>query len=464
MRATDPTRRAAVRIAIIGGGFSGTMTAVNLLLLKPETSFSLSLIERKENIGEGIAYGTKIPSHLLNVIAERMSAFEEEPDNFLEFAKAWDPRIDRLSFVSRKLYGSYLKELLRRALAEKAPQNEYQSIMGQAVGLDVDKHRSVRISLQDGQEIVADRVVLACGNLTPPDPYVANREFYLSKFYVGDPWGRPLELDKPYHDVLLIGSGLTAVDKVLELLETDHQGRIHMVSRHGLLPQVHAGIGVAAPFHVPDLPLSARGFVHNFNQIVKASEDWRPYVTALCSLTQDWWAKLPIDEQRRFLRHFQSYWDVHRHRMAPQIATKIQHLITTGRLIVHRGTIVEYKEGGNYVEAMVRNRLGQAVDVITVSKVVNCCGYATNPLKSKDPLICDLLSKKLAVPNTLGLGLKAAADGALINARGIKTGLFFALGSLLRGQMFENGAVPVLRIQAKEMALTIASSIVDTNQ
>jgi len=35
------------------------------------------------------------------------------------------------------------------------------------------------------------------------------------------------------------------------------------------------------------------------------------------------WRRLPEHEQRRFLQHVARYWEVHRHRMAPQVAATV---------------------------------------------------------------------------------------------------------------------------------------------
>ena len=67
------------RIAIIGGGFSGTALAVQLLR---RSGGPVTLIERSGAWGPGLAYGTRCDRHLLNVRAERMSLFPDDPDHF----------------------------------------------------------------------------------------------------------------------------------------------------------------------------------------------------------------------------------------------------------------------------------------------------------------------------------------------------------------------------------------------
>jgi uncharacterized NAD(P)/FAD-binding protein YdhS len=68
------------RIAIIGGGVSGSLVAAQVLR-HAASPLHLLLIERSGPPGRGVAYGTQCPDHLLNVPAGRMGAFPEEPDH-----------------------------------------------------------------------------------------------------------------------------------------------------------------------------------------------------------------------------------------------------------------------------------------------------------------------------------------------------------------------------------------------
>src|SRR4051812_27611591 len=65
-------------VAIIGGGFSGTMVAAQLA----RRGVRSLLIEGHGRIGRGVAYSTREPAHVLNVRAEVMSAWPEDPDDF----------------------------------------------------------------------------------------------------------------------------------------------------------------------------------------------------------------------------------------------------------------------------------------------------------------------------------------------------------------------------------------------
>jgi uncharacterized NAD(P)/FAD-binding protein YdhS len=74
------------RIVIVGSGFSGVMTAVNLARLS-KRPLQVTVIDSRRPAGRGVAYGTRRPEHLLNVAARNMSAFRDEPDHFLRWLR-----------------------------------------------------------------------------------------------------------------------------------------------------------------------------------------------------------------------------------------------------------------------------------------------------------------------------------------------------------------------------------------
>src|SRR6202167_2730340 len=73
-------------IAIVGGGFSGTATAINLLRDPGARPLRIHLIERGSEFGRGLAYARREYPYLLNVPASRMSATIADPDEFLRYA------------------------------------------------------------------------------------------------------------------------------------------------------------------------------------------------------------------------------------------------------------------------------------------------------------------------------------------------------------------------------------------
>src|ERR1700722_20420782 len=85
-------------VAIIGGGFTGATLAAQLLR-RSGGSVSVFLIERRARLGRGVAYSTECTEHLLNVRARNMSAYPDEPENFLLWGRPYhSPRSFSLAF------------------------------------------------------------------------------------------------------------------------------------------------------------------------------------------------------------------------------------------------------------------------------------------------------------------------------------------------------------------------------
>ena len=101
-----------MRVAIVGGGAAGVLTAVHLRRSKPDAQ--ITLIDASGRPGTGAAYGTHDPTHLLNVPAPRMSAWPDDPDHFTRWLdqRAVTPAE---SFAPRLAYGRYLQDQLVEA-------------------------------------------------------------------------------------------------------------------------------------------------------------------------------------------------------------------------------------------------------------------------------------------------------------------------------------------------------------
>ncbi len=101
-------------LAIIRGGFSGTMAAVNLGRLSDDRPLQITLINKKHPVGREVAYGTRRPEHRLNVASRNMSAIPDQPDHFLNSLRTRTEDADlpesqlRESFAPRQVYGDYL--------------------------------------------------------------------------------------------------------------------------------------------------------------------------------------------------------------------------------------------------------------------------------------------------------------------------------------------------------------------
>ncbi|HXZ31288.1 MAG TPA: FAD/NAD(P)-binding protein [Terriglobales bacterium] len=443
----DPRRS----IVIVGAGFTGTMLAVQLLRAG-NLSVRVVLIDSAPKPG-GVAYGTRCDGHLLNVPAKNMSAYADIPDDFLKWVRAHyscSARGD--DFLPRSLYGEYIASQLRDAA--KSPGPQFQYIYDQATSLEVGNGMK-KLRLASGKTVVADKVVLALGNF-PPGALPFADKVQNSSRYISNPWAlQSIDLQHDRH-ILVIGSGLTSVDVVIELRARGYDGRIHLLSRRGLLPQSHKQYPPIEPFRGDGFPLTVRGLLRFVrSRIAEAraqGSDWRAVIDSLRPQTQEIWRKLPQAERRRFLRHLRSYWEVHRHRVAERVLDEFMWQLRNGDLVLHAGRVAELREDEEGVIASYRARNTGKMVKVRADRLFNCTGPEGDCRRVNNSLLMDLIEKRLARPDELYLGLDVSENGAVQDAHGRTSDFLYAAGPLCKGALWETTAVPEIRRQVVDLA------------
>ncbi|MBW4456499.1 MAG: FAD/NAD(P)-binding protein [Nostoc indistinguendum CM1-VF10] len=463
------TAQTPTTIAIVGGGFSGSLVATHLLKTASQP-LTIKLIERSDQIGKGIAYSTDTNCHLLNVSAGNMSAFAHDPGHLLRWLQHnrdqltvfFSEEVNASTFIPRKVYGLYIQSVLAEAEATAPSDVKLERFTDEVVGVQPEE-KGAMISLRTGRCFAADRVVLALGNSPSAPPAIQNansNDDYLRNAWSADALA-DLDADAP---VLLIGTGLTMVDMVLSLSDRQHRGKIYAVSRRGLFPLKHQAAQPYACFLTPEnSPKSVRDWLRRLRTEVEIAAtqgyDWRAVIDSLRPINQKIWQKLPTEEQQRFLRHLTPYWDVHRHRIAPRVADVVTEMLDSGQLTISAGRIREYQALPDGVAVTVCQRKTQTNNILHVRRVVNCTGVAADYRRSPHPLIIDLRSQKLIRPNAIGLGLDTDTHGALYAADGNVSTLFYTLGTPRKGDLWETIAVPELRGQAQELSKALLQSL-----
>lgn len=425
-------------VAVIGGGLSGTLQAIHLVRAGIG---KVSLIERARVPGRGVAYGTDRPEHLLNVPARRMSAFPDRPDHFTRW---WEERGgSEEGYAPRMVYGDYIRAQLAEAM------HGIEIVHGEAVDIRATE-TGEEIRLGDGRTIAADAVVLAPGNLHPAVPGEFDMAA-LGKAWVGDPWatdpGEGLGADDA---VVILGTGLTAVDTALTLDARGFTGRILALSRRGLAPRAHEP---REPMVVPKVPLPATcaGMTRRLRRR-SAEVGWRSAVHELRSVTQGLWRDAAPAERARFLRHLRPWWDVHRHRIAPAVGATIRRLEAEGRLRFAAGKVMAIEPAGNGATLAWRRRGSDAIETVSAKRIVNCTGPEMNIVRAGEPLFDALMTAGRIRPDPLGIGLDVDWDCRVLGADGAPSPALSAIGPVTRGTFWESVAVPDIRVQAERVA------------
>lgn len=460
-----PESTAETTIAIVGGGCSGALVAIQLLQ-EARTPLRMLLFERMSDVGRGVAYGTENLAHRLNVPAGRMGVFPEDIGQFLRWVaeRAGQPgvpaAVEAGDFLPRWIFGDYLRAMLAEAKATAAPGVACEEIKGEVIDLETESG-TLRLRCGDGRAFAADRVVLALGNLPGEYPIRRSLPVYRSKHYVHVPW-RPGALAGlgPDEEVLIVGAGLTAVDLILELQSRGHRGVIHALSRRGLRPQEHQP-GPAYPAFLANEtpPATIRGLVRRIRAEIKAAEargvGWRAVLDAIRPITPALWAALSWEERARFMRHVRPYWEGHRHRVAPAVGARIEALRAAGQVRFYAGRLDKLVEIPGGAEARFRRRGTTEFMTVRVGRVINCTGPRSDYSKYQHPLLINLLARGLIGHDPLALGLNATAAGEVINYKGEVVSWLWTLGAPLKGVLWECTAVPEIRAQAKAIAVRL---------
>jgi uncharacterized NAD(P)/FAD-binding protein YdhS/rhodanese-related sulfurtransferase len=460
------------RVVIVGSGLAGTLVAIQLLR-RATAGLAITLIERHPPVGRGVAYGTERDEHLLNVPADRMGVWPEDPAGFFKWVNERTGRLgfpDRVApgdFLPRRLYGDYVAAVLNETRHHADSQVSFTVRVGEVVDIDELSSGSAaaRVYLADGTDLVADQVVLALGNLPGEYPVRSGRQVFRSWRYVHVPWVADAidGIDKDA-DVLIAGQGLTAADILIQLAAHGHRGRVWCLSRRGLRPLPNSPVSATYRDFLAGepAPTTVRALVHRIRVEVRAAAargvSWSAVIEAIRPHSQRLWLALNWTERSRFLRHVRPYWEMHRHRIAPALDAKIESLISAGRLEILAGHFVHLEETPDNLRVTWQPRGTTRQEVLTVAKLINCTGPRTDYSKYQHPLYINLLARGLIDHDPVALGVAALPSGEVLRYRGGPLGWLYTLGAPLKGVLWECTSAQEIRVQAAGIAALILKS------
>lgn len=435
-------------VAIVGAGASGVALAAQIA--RRRNAPAVTLIERN-CFGPGLAYATTDPAHLLNVRASRMSLLADAPDHFGDWLRRRSVEAADDPFAPRAMYRAYLESVLKRAERSRV-FGGFRRERGEAVSITPAAGRWL-VGLDSGRELLADAAVLAIGHTQPRAPGVVARSGVAT---IGAWDHSALRRISPKADVLILGTGLSMVDVVLTLTSRKRSGVIYALSRRGLTPRPQLAGGYRAglsPLELPDQPsLALRAFREEIARMAARGEPWQAAFDRIRELTPAFWRRLSPAAQQRFLRHLRPWWDVHRHRAAPEVAGRIAALMAHGRLRVFAGELLSISPTQIGVQVVYRQRGGLARHRLEAAHLVNCTGADNRVDAMDEPLVKQLLADGLARPHPSGLGFDVTDEGELIGASGEPVAGLLALGPIVQGAFWETTAVPEIRQRAASLA------------
>ncbi len=399
-----------------------------------------------------MAYGDAAPEHLLNVRAKGMNAFPDDPDGFTAWLEGRGLGFSANCFVPRLIYGDYLRDLLAREMARQP--GRLTLVRGEAVAIAFGE--GVSVSLEDGGTVAADLAVLAVGNLPPHHPFGFDAALPRD-LYASDPWATEATtgLSTPDH-VLILGTGLTMVDMALRLEAEGFGGKIVAVSRRGLLPHRH---GQQEPFTpIAERPEPCASTLVRDVRRRAGEVGWRNAIDELRRFTQPLWRGADNPTRARLLRHLRPWWDVHRHRLAPEVADRIAGLIDSGRLTIMAAATRGAEPAGRMLTVTIKPRGLAAEATLSVRRAINCTGPQGNLAAASDPLLRQLTASGAIRPDPLQIGIDVDDQSRTIAADGRRNDNLYAIGPMTRGAFWEIVAVPDIRQQLWALARRLSNA------
>lgn len=455
------TRSAGVRrVVIVGGGAAGTLTALHLLRGVAAGPLEIIILDAAGTFGPGVAYATADPLHLLNVPAVRMGGIAGRPEHFHRWLRAAGQDVAEAAFLPRRRYGEYLEGQLEAAIAIAHPATRVELRHSEALRVTRGERGGLTLELAGSDVLDADHVVLAVGPLRASDPVTVPEELRDSGRYVADPWRtRALDRAREAAGVLIVGTGLTMIDVALSLAAARPRLRLLAVSRHGLLPRAHRPeLTTIETFPIPadegTLDQVGGAILDRIAVVSQEGGDWRDVVDSARPLIPNVWAALELAEKDRFLARFRRIWEVHRFRVAPAGAERLEALRSDGRLRVAARGLARLEAIRDGVRAWLDG--GDAgPEPVDVGAVISCCAAAGDVRRAAPPLIAALFEDGLGRPDALGLGLDVGPGGALLDADGEASPAIHVVGALRRGVEWEAVSIPEIREQAHLVARAI---------
>ncbi len=459
----------AIRIGIIGGGLSGTLVAMKTLQHFKEDVEVIIFEKVKSQFCRGIAYSSQLPFQPLNVRANQMNVWSDKPGDFYNWlSKISDRYFETMpasdEFLKREVFGDYLEETFRKVTSSLGESQHLKTVLEEVDRIDShDSHLTLHTK---SSSIDVDFTVLALGNFLPGDLPINNTAFYKSDLYQSNPWdSKWMRKLNPVDEILFLGSGLTTIDQVINLINIGHQGTIHIVSRRGFLPKPHRAY---KSNELPSLPVYLGISMIEVLQLVRSQlkkwsdshVDWRNIIDSIRTQVPQIWAYLSMEERKRFLRHVRPFWEVHRHRIPESSHEIIEKNIASGKIKISPGRLVDAVEENGIANVSIRLRGKPEFKTLNVKKVINCTGPQTDFRKIDQPLIRNLKEKGWLTTDELKLGLSVNMDGQLIGESGQTIENIFAIGSLKKAVMWECTALREISLQADQLVRKLNSQFV----
>lgn len=435
------------RITIVGGGFSGASVAIQLVRASP-APLDITIIEPRPDVGCGLAHSADDPDHRLNGTQAQHFVDPADPERFSRWCGEQglvqkDPgavAADGSLFMRRKDFGAFVAETVR-AHAQWPTGSTIRHLQDVATDVSATTGTIAVRTAQNGA-LSSDMVIVATGNALPRLPAEFGAALNANPAVVAVPTDleRVRAIPKSAR-VLVLGSGLTALDILSTLLRAGHEGVITAVSRRGLRPspqrpqvatqkkmsvsELLARVeGPVAPFilsagNPPTMRRLLRALRERIRTVEATGDLWYTPYDELRDVLWQVWPTVPLREKIRFLKRLRPWWDTYRFRSPPQNEAMVREAEACGRVAFQTArvrSVVQTQDGA--IRVVLHDRDTQNERIESFDAVINCTGLDSAAGARDNPVLATLLRQGLISVDATGIGFAVDAGCRAIGADG----------------------------------------------
>ncbi|HVL10165.1 MAG TPA: FAD/NAD(P)-binding protein [Burkholderiaceae bacterium] len=444
------SNRACRRVVVVGGGVSGVSCAIQLSR-RSDMRLDIVIVEPSAALGRGLAYAAIDDDHRLNGPLPAHAVDPCRPDELLDWCRntgvlAADPDATLPSgqvFLRRRDFGRYVGELVAREACNAETGSTIVHRRGRAVGATPRQDGAVDVVLEDGTTLHANMLIIATGNAPPRLLPPFRPEHVAHPHIIANPLNTPRLGEVPRDArVLVVGTGLTALDVLSTLVRQGHTGAITAVSRRGLRPQPQTpAICGAAPVESdglrpldrvmaelppfiqalgPDYRLAdvSRALRAEIRKARAAGGDWYAPFDLVRDAVWRIWPAISIAEKQRFLRRMRAWYDVHRFRSPPPNDRLVRQAEAAGFVTFARARLdhVEASAGAGPIRVRLTTDTGTTTQAFDM--VINCTGLDATTGYQRNPFLASLVAQETLTLDSSGMGFAVTADCRAVTPAG----------------------------------------------
>jgi uncharacterized NAD(P)/FAD-binding protein YdhS len=253
---------------------------------------------------------------------------------------------------------------------------------------------------------------------------------------------------------------------VAELDRRGHRGRILALSRRGLRSRGHPDIRHEPFGDFASVPAtSALGLLKNIRATLAAAQaanvNWQSVFDQLRMQGPVLWSALAPPERTRLVRQLRVFWDVHRFRIAPQVASVLDRRRTAGTFDTIAARLVASNDEGDSLAVSFQRRGQTRIETASFDAVINTTGPAHGQALQLNPALRSLTEASLIRADAYGLGIETSLDSRAVGGDDKAVAGLFVAGPLARGTFGELMGLPEVARHAQRVAGEIAG-LLDT--